>query len=259
MKISVIIVSWNVRDLLKKCLESIFLFSKEDGFEVIVVDNASSDGTGEMVQKYFSKVLFIQNSQNLGFAKANNLGIKAAKGDYILLLNPDTLFLEDSVSKIIQKMESDEVIGVLGCKIVSPDGTEQKSVRKFPKITDILCLFLKLHKFFPSVLDDYLEKDFDYSKEKEVDQVMGAFFLIRRKVLDKIGLLDENYFIWFEEVDFCLRVWQAGWKVLFFPSTSVIHYGGMSFEQESTLKKQIWFFKSALRFFKMHQCLQRRI
>jgi GT2 family glycosyltransferase len=248
MKVSIIIVSWNVRDLLKKCIESIFVFSKNIEFEVIVVDNASSDGTGEMVQKNFPEICFIQNKQNLGFATANNLGIEKAKGEYILLLNPDTEFVEDSLSLVVKKMESDKKIGVLGCKLINPDKTTQESVRRFPRIIDIGVIFFKIYKIFPFLLNRYLEKDFDYSKEQNVDQVMGAFFFVRGEVFDKIGPLDDKYFIWFEEVDFCLRAKKAGWDILYFPQTCVIHYGGKSFEQAGTAQKQAWFFKSSLRY-----------
>lgn len=248
MKVSIIIVSWNVRDLLKKCIESVFVFSKNTEFEVIVVDNASSDGTAEMIQKYFPEICFIKNEQNLGFAKANNLGIARAKGEYVLLLNPDTEFVEDALSKVVEKMDSDKKIGVLGCKLINQDKTTQSSVRKFPRILDIIAIFSKVYKFIPSVLDKYLEKDFDYSKEQNVDQVMGAFFLVRKDVFSDIGMMDEKYFIWFEEVDFCLRAKKTGWDVLYFPSTCVIHYGGKSFEQAKTAKKQMWFFKSSMRY-----------
>ena len=263
MDISIIIVSWNVRDLLKKCLASIFRFAPDFAFEVIVVDNASADGTVEMARADYPNVRLIANKKNLGFAKANNQGIAQAKGEYVLLLNPDTEFIEDALSACVAKMGSDKTIGVLGCQLLNSDKTIQPSVRAFPRVRDIIVILLKLHKLFPSLLNKYLAKDFDYMESNphsnplpfrerglyEVDQVMGAFFLVRRKVFDQIGLLDEKFFIWFEEVDFCRRAKQAGWNVAYYPGARIIHHGGQSFVKADTWRKQKWFFKSALLYF----------
>ena len=229
---------------------SVFEFSKDRSFEIIVIDNNSSDGTVEMIKQKFPQVNLISLNKNTGFAYANNLGIKRAKGDYILLLNPDTQFKEDTLSVIAKKLESDNSIGILGCKLLNTDKSLQPSVRNFPTIASQLVILLKLHYIFPFLLNNYLNKHFDYSKEQEVDQVMGAFFCVKKEVFDTIGLLDENYFIWFEEVDFCYRAKKAGYKVLYTPKISVIHYGGQSFAQQMAFKKQWWFFKSALRYFK---------
>jgi hypothetical protein len=249
MQVSIIIVSWNVKDLLKKCLESILRYSQNIEYEIIVVDNASTDGTVEMVRQNFSQVQLIANQENLGFAKANNIGIRQSKGKYVLLLNPDTEFVENSLEKVIAKMESDQKIGVLGCRLLNPNKSLQQSVRRLPTILNQLVILFKLHKFFPSLLHNYLAKDFDYSREQRVDQVMGAFFLVRRSVFREIGLLDEKYFIWFEEVDFCSRVVQADSDVVYWPCTSIIHHGGQSFAQQMTFRKQFWFFRSAMHYF----------
>ena len=246
--ISVIIVSWNVRGLLTKCLESLYSHSKGVAFEVIVVDNASRDGSADMARQKFPAARVISLSENRGFAAANNVGIRESSGKYILLLNPDTELTEDSLKKAFDKMESDASICVLGCKLLNQDGTLQPSVRRFPRLRDMKIIFFKLYKLFPPLLNHYLAKDFDYERESEADQVMGAFFCIRRSAMNQIGLLDDKYFIWFEEVDFCRRVKSAGFKVVYWPGTSIIHYGGQSFGQVETLKKQWWFFKSALRY-----------
>lgn len=257
MIISVIIVSWNVRELLKKCLDSVFAHTTptppQGGgdlwFEVILIDNASSDGTVTMVRQEFAQVTLIANDNNRGFAAANNQGVRQAKGRYVLLLNPDTEFIEDTLTKVAAKMESDPSIGVLGCQLLNPDGTIQPSVRRFPTVWSQLVILTKLHHIWPSPLDKYLMKGFDYGHEQGADQVMGAFFCVRREVFDKIGLLDEGYFIWFEEVDFCRRAKKAGYKIVYWPGTRVIHHGAQSFKQQMTIKKQWWFFKSALRYF----------
>ncbi|OJI06450.1 hypothetical protein BK004_03580 [bacterium CG10_46_32] len=248
MDISIIIVSWNVRGLLEKCLASLYSHTEGITFEVIVVDNASSDGSVEMAQEKFQDMQVIALDENKGFATANNIGIKESSGKYILLLNPDTELTENSLKKVFDKMESNESIGILGCKLLNTDGTLQDSVRKFPRVQDLFALFFKLYKLFPSLLHYYLAKDFDYRREAEVDQVMGAFFCINRSVIDKIGPLDSKYFIWFEEVDFCRRAKRAGFKIVYWPGTSIIHHGGQSFGQVQTAKKQWWFFRSALRY-----------
>ena len=290
--ISVIIVSWNVRELLKKCLESIFRYTNKNtpmegvfsgnsakpvsgisgvshledsiqgekdlssatqmdgtGFEVIVIDNASFDGSVEMVRNDFPQTRLIANQENRGFAAASNQGIREAKGEYVLLLNSDTELIENSLQKVVEKMCSDSSISVLGCKLLNPDKTLQPSVRHLPTIWSQLVILFKLHRVGLAKLYWYLMKDFDYEREAEVDQVMGAFFCIRKSLLDKIGLLDEGYFIWFEEVDFCRRTKKAGYKVVYWPGTAIIHHGGQSFAKQMTLKKQWWFFRSALRYF----------
>ncbi|MDP6571482.1 MAG: glycosyltransferase family 2 protein [Patescibacteria group bacterium] len=249
MDISIIIVSWNVKDLLKKCIESVLKYSQNVGYEIIVVDNASNDGTSDMIKQNFPQVKLITNKENFGFAKANNQGIRQSKGDYVLLLNPDTEFIEDTLSKVIAKVESDKKIGVLGCRLLNQDRTLQPSVRRFPTIWSQIVILLKLHKPFPLLLDNYLAKDFDYSREQKIDQVMGAFFLVRRSVFNQIGLLDEKFYIWFEEVDFCRRVWKAGYNVIYYPHISVVHKGGESFKQQMTLTKQAWFFRSMAHYF----------
>ncbi len=246
MQVSIIIVSWNVKDLLQKCVESIQQYSSNISYEIIVVDNASTDGTAEMIQQ-FPEVTYIQNNTNAGFAKANNQGITQAQGEYILLLNPDTEFTENTIEQCIGRF--DGTVGVIGCQLHNPDGSIQLSVRRFPTFLSQLAILFKIHKIFPFVLHNYLAKDFDYTKEAEVDQVMGAFMCIPKKVLDTVGLLDEDFFIWFEEVDLCRRIKQAGFTILYYPDTSIIHHGGTSFAQQMTLKKQWWFFRSALRYF----------
>jgi len=248
IKLSIIIVSWNVKDFLIKCLESCFSKLKGIDFEVIVSDNASQDGTQDIVEKKFPNIKLIKNEKNLGFAAGNNKAIKIAKGEYVLLLNPDTEFLDDSIKYAIEKMKKNKNIGALGCNILNPDMTTQMSIRRFPTVIDILIILLKLKKIFPNILNRYLATDFDYSKESEVDQVMGAYILTKKEVFEKIGLLDEGYFIWFEEVDFCKRIWQNSGKVVYYPGAKIVHHGGKSFAKEGFAKKQLWFFRSALRF-----------
>ncbi len=254
MKISIIIVSWNVSDLLEKCLTSIFKSTCGFELEVFVVDNNSKDDSVEMVKEKFAAVNLIVNDYNAGFAKANNQAISLATGDYILLLNPDTELFEDTLAQSVDFMVANPACGVMGPKMLYGDKSLQPSVRRFPKPWPVLLMLLKIPKILPKIkpIENYLAVDFDYSKPATVDQVMGAYMFIRKEVFKKIGTLDEDFFIWFEEVDFCFRAKQALYQVWFNPKAVIIHYGGTSFAQQQVIKKQKIFFKSAWHYFKKH-------
>jgi len=254
MDLSIIIVSWRVKDLLKDCLNSIYNKTENLDYEVFVVDNDSKDGTEEMIKQQFPKVNLIVNENNIGFAKANNQAIKISKGDYILLLNPDTKLVDNSIKKAYESMRINNQIGIIGCRMYNPDNTNQPSVRKFPTFFAMFLIMLKLHHLIlnTKTMNDYLEKDFDYEKSQEVDQVMGAFFMINRKVIDSIGLLDQHYFIWFEEVDYCRRVKNSGFKIIYLSDCKIIHHYGQSFKQVLNVRKQEIFNRSLLYYFKKH-------
>jgi len=251
MTFSIIIVSWNVQDFLEKCLRSIFEQTRNLKFEIFVVDNGSTDETSEMILKKFPQVNLIRNNRNLGFAVANNQAIRLAKGEFILLLNPDTEILDGAIEKMVDFMQAHSEAGVAGPMILNPDKTLQPSVRRFPTFLDQILILLKVPHFWPNLrlLKRYLAVDFDYSRVSEVDQVMGAFFMVRREVFHKIGLFDEKFYLWFEEVDFCHRAKQAGFKVMYNPYAQIIHYGGKSFKQQWTLIKQWRFFRSMVYYF----------
>ncbi|MBI4215250.1 MAG: glycosyltransferase family 2 protein [Parcubacteria group bacterium] len=253
MDLSIIIVSWKVKDLLKKCLNSIFEQTKGLEFEVIVIDNDSRDGTAEMVKRDFPAVNFVESKENLGFAKANNIGILKAKGRYTLLLNPDTEILDGALDKCVQYLDKHPEAGALGCKLLYPDGSLQESCRRFPAFWDQFFVLLKLHNFFPNwgPIGRYYMKDFKYDRVEEVDQIMGAFMLARREIFERIGYLDERFFAWFEEVDWCRRVKEAGMKIIFYPDAVVIHHKGQSFNQY--FQRQWLFDKSLLYYFKKHR------
>ena len=255
MDLSIIIVSWNVRELLKKCLNSIYKHTQGIYFEIFVIDNNSSDETAVTVKQNFPDVKLFANEENKGFAAANNQGIKKAVGDYILLLNPDTELKEDSMTKIVDFMRADSNCGIAGCHLLNANGSHQDSVRKFPGFLDQALILLKLHHILPNLtpLRRYLCANFDYSREQKVDQIMGAFFMIRREVIEKIGMLDEKFFTWFEEIDFCLRAKQAGWNVIYTPLTSITHHFGQSFKQMMTVEKQkIW--NKSVRYYFLKHC-----
>lgn len=253
-KLSIVIVSWNVKDLLRKCLKSIDEGREGIDLEVFVVDNASHDNSAEMVNEEFPWVKLIASKKNLGFAGGNNVAIRQAEGEYILLLNPDTEIFPDTLKRSLSFMENHPNCGAMGCKMIYPDGRDQASVRRFPTWWPIFLMLIKAPKIFPQLkaLKHYLAKDFDYGKEQTVDQIMGAFMLIPRSVFDKVGILDERFFNWFEEVDMCRRIWRAGYKIYYFPETKIIHHGGKSFSQETLIKNQKVFFSSALKYFLKH-------
>jgi len=255
MDLSIIIVSWRVKDLLKKCLESVYNESPNLDFEVFVVDNASGDGTVEMIKKEFSSVNLIINKENFGFAKANNQAIRKAKGEFILLLNPDTEILDQAIEKAVRYMKDNEKVGIVGGRLYNPDLSPQPSVRGFPTFWSMFMIMLKLHHLFSQakVLTKYLVSDFDYDREQEVDQIMGAFFMLRAELFKKIGLLNEHFFIWFEEVDFCKRVKELGYKIVYLPKCKVIHHFAQSFKQVMKVRNQEIFNRSLLYYFRKNK------
>ncbi|TSC95428.1 MAG: family 2 glycosyl transferase [Parcubacteria group bacterium Athens1014_10] len=251
-KLSIIIVNWNVKDLLEKCLNSIYKMPQKIDFEVFVVDNASKDGSAEMIKEKFPQVKLTANKENKGFAVANNQGIKESKGEFILLLNPDTEIIDNALEKMVDFMAERQDAGILGCQLLNPDYSLQLSCRAFPSLFSQIVILLKLHNFFPKLVKKYYLLEWPHHEIKEVDQVMGACFLIRRKLIDEIGLLDEGYWALFEEVDYCKRAKDKGWKVYFTPEAKVIHHKGQSFGQQKIIAKQINFNRNLLKYFKKY-------
>lgn len=254
MDVSIAIVSWKVKNELNKCLQSIFNNTSDIEFEVFVVDNKSDDGTVEMVSELFPQVYLIKNEINLGFAKACNQAIRKSKGDYVLLLNPDSVVKKNTIKDTLEFMSHNQKCGIAGCKIINEDGSIQPSVRRFPDLASHIIILLKLHNLLGiKAVNNYYFNDFDYNKVSNVDQIMGAFFMIRKKMLEQIGLLDENFYIWYEEVDLCYRAKQKDWKILYYPNVSIIHQKGLSFSQVNPLKKQCIFNRSMLYYFFKHK------
>ena len=257
MDLSIVIVNWKVKDLLRRCLASVYRETKDLSFEVFVVDNDSGDGSVEMVIKEFPQANVIANNRNLGFAAGNNPAIAAAAGDLVLLLNPDAEVTDGALGKMAAYMRRNPHVGILGPRLVGDDGKLQPSVRRFPTLASQLLIMLKLHHAFPSLapLRRYFAADFDYAREAAVDQVMGAAFMIRRGALDELGGLDERFFIWFEEVDYCKRAKDAGFQVWYAPVATIRHHGGESFGQVFGPKKQAYFNDSLRKYFLKHEGL----
>lgn len=256
MDLSIIIVSWNVKDKLRNNLQALY-FSKFDfSFEILVVDNNSQDGSVEIIRSEFPLVKLISNSVNLGFSKANNQAIKEAKGDFVLLLNPDMKVFPDTLSKILTFAKNHAQATVCGCKLINEEGKIVRQIRRFPKFFDQLMITLKIPHLIPAVLNKYLQIDFNYEKSAKVDSIRGAFFLINKENYRKINnkanilpLLDERYFIWFEEVDFCRQVYKLGGEVWYNCEAVCLDYVGASFSQVKLGKKQKYVSESMLKYF----------
>lgn len=253
MDLSVIIVSWKVKDKLRENLAALFDSSRAVSFGVFVVDNNSGDGTVEMVRNEFPEVHLIANQENLGFAKANNQAIKEAEGDFILLLNPDTKIYADTLIKLTDWMKQNPQASVAGCHLINEKGGTIKHVRRFPTVWDQLAIILKLPHLFPGILDKYIIADFDYNKPAKVDSIRGGFFLMRKETIRKVGLLDEQFFVWFEEVDYCRRVCEASGEVWYTPAAECVDYIGQSFKQIKRGLAQKYFRDSMLKYFKKWQ------
>jgi GT2 family glycosyltransferase len=212
-----------------QCLSSIER-QKNEEIEVIVVDNASSDGSPEMVKEYFPFAKLIQTGRNLGFAKANNIGIGLAKGKYIALVNSDVRLLDGCLQKLYEFMEKNPEVGIAGPKLLNPDLTLQDSCRKFPSLWNNLCEAVGLNRLFPksAFFSGEHMTYFNHDRTLEVDGLVGAFLLVRRKAIEGVGLMDERFFIYSEEIDWCKRFRDNGWKIIFFPGAEAIHVGRAS-------------------------------
>lgn len=254
MDLSIIIVNWNTRELLRACLQSLERcpVRVDRVSEVIVIDNGSTDGSAEMVVEDFPRVRLIANQTNTGFVHANNQGLEWARGDYVLLLNSDTEVQAGSLDCLLDFAAATPRAGIVGPRLVNPDGSHQYSVRRFPGLWDQLVILTKLHNFFPQLIAGYLQERRDWSQPQLVDQVMGACFLIRRAVIGQIGGLDSRFWSWFEEVDYCRRAVAAGWQVWYTPAATVMHWKAQSFNQHLPVAKQRMLIRSLLYYFRKH-------
>ncbi len=250
--VSVVIVAWNVREHLAACLQAML---KERPLEIFVIDNNSADGSASMVREKFPQVKLIAWAINKGFATACNEGIKQASGDIILLLNPDTTVYPGGLIKASDFFNQHSNVQILGGQLIGINGDTQPSVRRFPSLISQAAIITKIRYIFPMLVNRYLWKHFDYTLSAQVEQVSGALFFIRRAVVEKIGNLDENFFIWFEEVDYCRRVVASGGEVWYSPTIKAQNIGGASFSQLTHLKRQSMFNKSLLYFFRKHHSL----
>jgi len=227
--VSIVIVSFNVANFLKDCLVSI---KKETNckYEIIVVDNNSKDDSVEIVKKNHPEVKLIKNNRNEGFAKANNKAFRVAKGRYIFMLNPDTIILDKAIDKLVHFMDDHAEAGACGPKNLHPDLSLQPNCHHFPTLLTSVIECLQLKRFFPrnKLFGREHMTYWNYDEIKEVDWITGCSLMIRKKLLNKVGYLDERYFMYSEECDFSFRLRKEKWKTAFYPYASLIHYGGQS-------------------------------
>jgi len=251
--LSILIVNWNTRDFLDACLHSLMRDIVGKKAEIIVVDNASTDGSADMVRDKYPSVKLIQNETNVGYARGNNQAMKLASHEYYLLLNPDTEVTEFALERLLDFMISYPGVGAAGCRLIHPNGVVQRSVRTFPTPDVILFEALGLSKLFPRHrwFGKYRMGWWNYADLREVDQPMGSCLILRRKAIEEVGGMDEEFPIFFNDVDLCYRLKRAGWRIYFVPDATVIHHGGRSTSQvrrEMIIESH----RSLLRFYEKH-------
>ena len=267
--LSIVIVSWNVRDLLRRCLRSVLdsrcpapdanlgefascVAPRRPSVEVIVVDNASTDDSVGMVRAEFPGVHLIVNTVNQGFSAANNQGITGAHGRYVLVLNPDTEVVGEALSTMVVFADAHPDVGGVGPQLLHPDGSVQSSRRRFPTLATAFFESTWLQPYAPRrVLERYRVLDQSDDAMLDVDWVMGAALMARREAVEQVGLLDEGFFMYSEELDWCRRFRDAGWRVVYLPAAQIIHYEGKSSEQVMPAR-HIHFQTSKVRYFRKH-------
>jgi len=228
MDISVVIVGWNARHYLELCLESLVEAPPRRSMEVIVVDNASADGTSELIETRFSWVKLIKSTENLGFAKGNNVAIRQCLGRYIALVNPDVIVLPGCLDALADFLDQNPKVGNVGPRVFNPDMTQQSTCRRFPNLWNNFCDAAGLASVFKSFRFFAGEHMFYFPHDRTlpVDVLVGCFSMIRRDTFDAVGLLDEDLFMYGDDVDWCRRCWNAVWQVVFFPGARAIHDRG---------------------------------
>jgi GT2 family glycosyltransferase len=249
MDLSVIIVNWNTKEYLLHSLESIYSTEGRGGWDLVVVDNGSQDGSIAEVKKRFPGVKLNENKTNLGFSKATNQGMRISSGKYLLLLNPDTQIKEKSVGRLVLFMDGHPEAGIAGPQLLNEDGSKQNSIANFPSLATELLNKSALRWLFPK---KFPGKERDYSEPIEVDSVIGACMLVRRKAMEQVGLLDEDYFLFFEETDWCFRMKRAGWKIYHIPQAEIYHFQGRSTEKGKK-RAEVEYYRSRYHFFKKNR------
>jgi GT2 family glycosyltransferase len=249
MDLSVIIVNWNTKNLLCQCLDSLNQVAKKVEMEIFVVDNGSMDGSGEVVRKRFPGVKLVENQMNLGFAKANNQALRLSKEKYVLLLNPDTQIKRGAIEEMILFMNAHPEVGVVGGQLLNSDGSKQNSIANFPSLATELLNKSLLRWLFP---ENFPGKEKSYLGPIEVDSVIGACMMVKREAMEQVGLLDEDYFLFLEETDWCCRMKKAGWKIYHVPQAEIFHFQGRSAETKKERAK-IEYYRSRYHFFRRNR------
>ena len=258
MEISIIIVTYNSEQYIERCIASFAKSPTKIKYEIIVVDNNSKDLTVSNLKINFPEVVIIENYENVGFAKANNQAWENAQGRHLLLLNPDTTVETDALEKVVKILDGDHTIGVLGGMLVMRNGQPVPQLRRFPTLLSQLCVLLKIAAIFPFTISRYMGKDLDLAKTQDCDSIRGAFFAISETAKKTLGMLDERYFLWFEEVDYCRSAKEHGLRVVYDPSIKAYDFlTSPSFAQRDSLWKNKVFSASMIAYFdKWHPAWQ---
>jgi GT2 family glycosyltransferase len=251
--VSIIIVTWNGKKYALECLDSLRAFHSDLKYEVIVVDNASTDGTPEAIAVDYPEVKLFRNSANLGFAKANNIGIAASRGDYVALVNSDVVVPPGCFEKMIAYLKAQPEVGLMGPKMLSPDGGLGQSVNRVPTVWNYFCFSLGLHLLIPhsKFFGGYIMADYPYNRTEDVEVLTGWFWMVPRPALAQVGGLDERFFMYGEDLDWSYRYRKAGWRVVFFAEAEALHYGAASSGQAPT-RFYIEMVRANLQFFRKH-------
>jgi GT2 family glycosyltransferase len=231
MDLSIIIVNYRTRELTLACIASVYASITSYDFEIILIDNASHDGMIAAANEQFPEVITIANTDNLGFSKANNQGIRIAQGRYVLLLNSDTIVQQDTLQTMLRFMDENPTVGASGCKIVLPDGSLDKACKRgFPTPSASFYYAFGFSKLFPNIprFNQYQLGYLDPDQSYPIDSLVGAFMLIRREAIEQVGMLDEEFFMYGEDIDWCYRIKQAGWVNYYYPQTQIVHHKGAS-------------------------------
>lgn len=255
LDLSVVVVSWNVRDLLLRCLATVFAEADTGlSLEVFVVDNASTDGTAEAVKRQFHLAKVIANERNVGFVRANNQALGLCAGRHVLLLNPDTEVLPGALAHLVATADADPSLGAVGPMLLFADGTVQSSRRRFPTLGTAIVESTVLQRFFgnAALVRRFYVADRRDDEEQDVDWLVGACLLARRRAMEQVGTLDERFFMYSEEVDWCYRLRQAGWRVRYTPAARVVHHEARSSEQ-APVTRHFYFHDSRCRYFAKYQ------
>jgi len=250
LDLSVVVVNWNTRDLLAQCLQSMYDTVSGLGFEVIVVDNASADGSTEMVRREFPQARLIENAENVGFARANNQAMAVSQGRYVLLFNSDAIATPNAIQSLVSLADAEPRTGIVGAQLINPDGSFQASHTPFPTLWQEFLILTGLGRFLRCRW--YPSQGPEGEKGPQVvDYVEGACMLARSQAVEEVGGLDEGYFMYAEEVDWCYEMKQAGWQVWYQPAAKVVHFGGGS-SQNRRPQREGDLYRSRVRFFRKY-------
>jgi len=246
--LSIIIVNRNTKELLLDCIGSVYATVPPLSFEILLVDNASSDGSVVALRRAFPDVGILSNERNLGFAKANNLAIRQAHGRYVALLNTDAVLTPSSIATIIDFMDRNPKVAICGGQLLNADGTMQNSIANIPTLATELLNKSLLRRLFPR---RYPGKESQFDHPVEVESIIGACMVVAKKAIDMVGRLDESYFFFFEETDWCMLMKKNGWSVFFHPQANIFHLQGRT-AKKNIVAARIEYWKSRYTFFKKH-------